>query len=129
MFLNISGILNFLPLSAAHEGLSYYSINDYKKNNSEQIFLNCLLKYKNNYTMFLKDLDSPFTNNLVECSLRMCKSKMKVSGQFKNLVYAEHYANIRSYIETCIRFKINPYDALKKLQNNKPYTINELKNM
>lgn len=111
------------------EGLSYYSKYEFKKDNSEQVLLKRLVKYKENYTMFLKDLDIPFTNNLAERSLRMCKSKMKISGQFKNINYAKYYANIRSYIETCIRFKVNPYEALKRLQNDNPYTIDELKNM
>lgn len=108
------------------EGQSHYENNDYMKGNSEQTLLKRLSKYLDNYLMFLKDLDIPFTNNLAERSLRMCKSKMKVSGQFKNINYAKYYANVRSYIETCYRFNINPYLALNKLQNDEPYTIKEL---
>lgn len=48
------------------------------KGNNEQILLKRSSKYLNNYLMFLKDLDFPFTNNLAERSLRMCRSKMKV---------------------------------------------------
>ena len=51
---------------------------------------------------------------------------MKISGQFKNIKYAEFYARIRSYIETCKRNGINIIDACEKLLNNKPYTLNEI---
>ena len=36
------------------------------------------------------------------------------------------YANILSYIETCYRNGFSRYEALKRLCNNNPYTIEEL---
>lgn len=36
------------------------------------------------------------------------------------------YAKIISYIETCQRNNITRYEALKRLCNGNPYTVNEL---
>ena len=109
------------------EGLTKYCKYTEYKNNIEYNLLNRLKKYKENHLMFLEDIRIPFTNNLAERSLRMCKSKMKVSGQFKNIDTARYYANVRSYIETCIRHNINPYLTLSRLQKGNPLTIKELK--
>ncbi len=46
-------------------------------------------------------------NNLSERALRGIKSKMKISGQFKNIANAEYCVTIRSYIETCYRNGVN----------------------
>ena len=67
-----------------------------------------------------------FINNLSERALRGIKSKMKIAGQFQNIINAEYYAIIRSYIETCYRNNINGYETLVKLMNNEPYTLNEI---
>ncbi len=51
---------------------------------------------------------------------------MKISGQFESVEAAENYAIIKSYIETCRRNKVNEMDALKRLCEGKPYTIQEI---
>lgn len=51
---------------------------------------------------------------------------MKIAGQFKNIVNAEYYANIKSYIETCKRNKINEHEAIIRLFNDNPLTIEEI---
>ena len=51
---------------------------------------------------------------------------MEIAGQFQNIMNAEYYAIIRSYIETCYRNNINGHEALVKLMNNEPYTLNEI---
>ena len=63
---------------------------------------------------------------LSERALRGIKSKMKVSGQFQNVTNAEYYAAIRSYIETCYRNGINGHEALIRLMNDNPYTLEEI---
>jgi len=51
---------------------------------------------------------------------------MKISGQFESVEAAENYAIIKSYIETCRKNKVNEMDALKRLCERKPYTIQEI---
>lgn len=92
----------------------------------EKRLINRLIKYKANYLMWVVRFDVPFDNNLSERSLRMAKTKMKVSGQFANIKNAEYYAAIRSYIETCKRNDLNEHIALVKLFEGKPYTIEEI---
>ena len=76
--------------------------------------------------MWITRFDIPFDNNLAERSLRMSKTKMKVSGQFANINNARYYANIKSYIETCKRNNINEHIAITKLLNNDAYSIDEI---
>jgi len=93
---------------------------------TERTLLDRIVEYRDNYTFWVLDFGIAFTNNLSERGLRGVKSKMKVSGQFQNIENAEYYANIRSYIETCHRNGINEMDALQRLMENKPYTVDEI---
>lgn len=70
--------------------------------------------------------DIPSTNNNSERNIRPVKSKMKISGQFKNIDTAKYYATIRSYIETCKKNGINIIDACVRLMNGQPYTLEEI---
>ena len=92
----------------------------------ERALLIRLMEYRDNYIYWALDFNLPFTNNLSERALRGIKSKMKIAGQFQNIMNAEYYAIIRSYIETCYRNNINGHEALVKLMNNEPYTLNEI---
>ena len=74
----------------------------------------------------MHDFTLPYDNNLSERALRGVKSKMKIAGQFKNIEYAKYYADIKTYIETCYRNNINPTDALIRLMEDSPYTIEEI---
>ena len=94
----------------------------------EKALINRLSNYKNNYLMWIIRFEVPFSNNLSERSLRSSKTKMKVSGQFKNILNAQYYSNIKSYIETCKRNDINIHEALVRLLENNPYSINEILN-
>lgn len=68
----------------------------------------------------------PTSNNLSERSLRMVKCREKVSGQFHSVETARHFADIRTYLETCRRNGINEFDALTRLTQGVPFTIEEL---
>ena len=93
---------------------------------TEKTLLERLVEYRDNYTYWLYDFSIPYTNNEAERGLRGVKTKMKVSGQFQNVENARYYANIRSYTETCHRNGINEVDALIRLLNDNPYTIDEI---
>lgn len=92
----------------------------------ESALLIRLMEYRDNYIYWTLDFNLPFTNNLSERALRGIKSKMKISGQFQNVTNAEYYAVVRSYIETCYRNNINGHEALVRLMNDNPYTLEEI---
>ena len=92
----------------------------------EKALINRILEYKSNYFLWLQDITLPTSNNLSERSLRGAKTKMKIAGQFQSLTYAEYYADIKTYIETCYRNGINPTDALIRLMEDKPYSVEEI---
>ena len=92
----------------------------------ERALLNRVEKYRGNYFAWLEDFTLPTTNNLSERSLRPVKSKMKIAGQFESVDAAVNYAMIRSYIETCRRNGKNENEALRRLCEGNPYTVEEL---
>lgn len=94
----------------------------------ELSFIKDLRKYKKNYLLWTQKFKLPSTNNISERNIRPVKSKMKISGQFKNINYAKYYANIRSYIETCKKNNINIIEACVKLMEGNPYTLEEILN-
>ena len=98
---------------------SYYS-------NDENALLTRLRDYQDNYTEWIRDFTVPVTNNLSERALRFVKCKDKISGQFLSEAYAKHFANIRTYIETCARNGVNQFQALQRLTQDRPYSLLEL---
>ena len=92
----------------------------------EKALLNRIAKYRCNYFAWVEDFSLPTTNNLSERSLRPIKSKLKISGQFESEEYAGYFAMIRTYIETCRRNGVNEIDALRRLCEGRPYTVDEL---
>ena len=93
----------------------------------ERTMIKRLEDYKENYLLWILRFDIPFSNNLSERALRGSKTKMKVSGQFANIQNAEYFARIKSYIETCKCYDVNPHTALIRLIEDNPYTLEELK--
>lgn len=121
--INFDGQFNNILLKGIEENKC---IKDKYYHKDEMTLINRILDYKTNYFMWLHDFSIPTDDNMSERALRGVKSKMKIAGQFQNIEYAKYYANIRSYIETCYRNNINPTDALIRLMENKPYTIEEI---
>ena len=94
--------------------------------NEEFSLLNRIEKYWTNYFLWVEDFRLPTSDSLSERALRLIKSKMKISGQFYSQTTADHYALIKSYIETCHRNGINEFDALQRLSSGTPYTVKEI---
>ena len=92
----------------------------------ERALINRILEYKDNYFLWMYDFSLPTDDNLSERGLRGVKSKMKIAGQFQNEQTAKYYADIKTYIETCYKNKINPTDALIRLMEDNPYTVKEI---
>ena len=95
---------------------------------TERALITRILDYKNEYLLWMHNFEVPFTNNLSERSLRGVKSKQKASGQFWNIESAQHYATIKTYIETCNRNNVNTYNALLMLSIGTPYTLKQILN-
>ena len=85
-----------------------------------------LQKYRDNYFRWVEDFSIPTSNNLSERSLRMVKCHEKVSGQFFSVKTAGFFADMRTYLETCLRNGRNQFQALKRLTSGRPYTLSEL---
>ena len=94
--------------------------------NDEQRILKRIRDYYNNYFMWIGDFSLPTTNNLSERSLRMTKTKLKVAGQFWKVETAREFALVRTYTETCRRNGINEHQALRRLMEGNPYTLEEV---
>ena len=72
-----------------------------------------LNKHESDVLLFAKDAYVPFTNNRAEQDLRMAKVKQKVSGCFRNQVYAQAYCRISSYLQTMANAGHNPLLAIQ----------------
>ena len=72
-----------------------------------------LSKYESAVLLFAKDAYVPFTNNRAEQDLRMAKVKQKVSGCFRNQLYAQAYCRISSYLQTMANAGHNPLLAIQ----------------
>jgi transposase len=89
----------------------------------ERKLLRRLQKYKDNHLLFAYDFTVPFDNNLSERDLRNVKSKLKVSGCFRNERGMQNYLNLQSIIGTCRKKSINFYDTIEKIFKNIPIEI------
>ena len=110
-----------------NEGIKVYEADGNRYyHNDEKNAIAKLEEYKENYFGWVYNFELPTTNNESERSLRMTKSKQKISGQFGDVKSAEDFAAVRTYIETCRRNGKEPYDALYRLMDDDPYTVEEL---
>ena len=94
--------------------------------NDERKLIKRLEQYKESYFLWMHNFDIPPTNNLSERSLRMQKTKLRVSGQYCSIKSAEYFADIRTYTETCSRNGISPFNALSRLMAGNPYSLSEV---
>lgn len=81
-------------------------------------------KYKDNHLAYIYDFNVPFDNNPSERDLRIIKIKTKISGGFKNINSAEAYCDAISIIKTSLKRKINPFESIKDIFNNKVLFVN-----
>ena len=72
-----------------------------------------LKQHKEAVIRFAKDANVPFTNNRAERNLRMSKVKMKVSGCFRQRIYAVAYCRLSSYLQTMKQRGYNPSIAIQ----------------
>ena len=92
----------------------------------ERKLITRIKKYRDNHFRWVFDFNVPITNNLSERNLRGTKVKQKVSGQYLSIDHAKHFADIRTYLQTCRLHEISEYDALLRLTRGSPYTLKEV---
>jgi transposase len=71
-----------------------------------------LQKHKQAVLAFAFNAEVPFTNNQAERDIRPVKVKLKVSGCFRTLTGAEHYARIASFTSTTRKNQLNIFKEL-----------------
>ena len=86
----------------------------------ERALLNRMEKYKDNYLLFLRDFQVPFSNNMSEKDLRICKNRQKMAGGFRNAEGRQMYCDIQSFVETVKRRGLGIYESLVLLLNGSP---------
>jgi transposase len=79
-----------------------------------------LRMYRADVWRFMTDKDVPFTNNLAEQALRMCKVKQKISGCFRTTHGADTFFTIRSYLATMRKQKANLHACLVSVFQGQP---------
>ncbi len=70
-------------------------------------------KYESAVLLFSINSNVSFTNNRAERDLRMSKVKQKVSGCFRNEIYAKAYCRISSFLQTMANKGHNPLIAIQ----------------
>ena len=86
----------------------------------ERALLKRLKKYKTAHLLFLHDFSVPFSNNLSEKDLRICKNRENMSGGFRTDIGRDMYCVIMSVIGSLKRQKINLLYGIKKILNGAP---------
>ena len=86
----------------------------------EKTLLNQLEKYKENHLLFLNDFAVPFSNNMSEKDLRICKNRQKMAGGFRNDKGRQMYCDIMNFVETVKRKKLNIFQSIVALIKGTP---------
>jgi len=86
-----------------------------------QNLLTRLGDFEDSVLAFLYDINVPFTNNLAEQDIRMIKVRLKISGCFRTVHGAEHFARIRSYLSTARKQGQNILDSITAAIKGMPF--------
>jgi transposase len=70
---------------------------------------------------FSREGEVPFTNNLGERDLRPWKTKLKVSGCFRTVKGAQHYARIKGFCSTVKKNGLVVFDQLVAAQKGQSF--------
>lgn len=78
-----------------------------------------LVKYKEQFLLFIHKFEIAFDNNYMERLLRMIKSKTKVAGGFRSSKGGENFGITMSIIKTSKLRNINPLNSIKDIFQSK----------
>lgn len=118
---------NYQNILKRWEDLIRPTIHNYNKKynkTKEEKLAFALEKHKHLFLKFIKEKDVSFDNNQAERDLRMIKVKQKVSGCFRQSLYAECFARIRSYISTLNKNQKNILENIYKALEHKDFFPN-----
>ncbi len=93
------------------------SVDYSEKHKRIRAFIKRLIKNRDSIFTFLYYAGVPPDNNGSERAIRNAKVKMKISNQFKSFEFANHYAVIRSVIDTTIKNSNKVFEALSCVAN------------
>jgi hypothetical protein len=79
-----------------------------------------LREFKEQHLLFLENFDVPFTNNQAERDLRGIKTKAKVSGGFRSEDGGKVYADVKSYVSTLRKQKMNIFQGIRLAFSGNP---------
>jgi transposase len=97
---------------------------DGKLGNKHRALARRLDRRLDDYLQFAVNPAVPFTNNAAEQEIRMAKIRQKISGTMRTLTGAEHFAALRSYIQTTNKHDIPALAALTALTSGNPWLPN-----
>lgn len=86
-----------------------------------QNLLTRLGDFEESVLAFLHDINVPFTNNLAEQDIRMIKVRLKISGCFRTVQGAEHFARIKSYLSTARKQGLNILNSITAAIKGTPF--------
>ena len=86
----------------------------------ENRLLNRLEAYKASYLLFLHQFHIPFSNNMSEKDLRICKNRQKMAGGFRTEEGRQMYCDIMSFIGTVKRRSLNVLHSISALMSGTP---------
>lgn len=108
-------------LNEGHEEyLSDRKLNAYAK--EEINLINRMKEYVHNHLLFLEKFYVPFSNNRAESDLRSTKIRQKI-GKFRSEDGAKNYVVTKSCFSTYKKNKVNVFDAISSLLDNRPVLI------
>jgi transposase len=86
---------------------------DSRKQTKPRNLLERFINYQSEITMFARNFNVPFDNNLAERDIRNAKVKQKVSGAFRSDEGIKNFAKTSSIIGTATKQKLSVFDTIK----------------
>src|SRR5690625_3507025 len=98
--------------------ISVYTKRGKPKRSKDHNLYRVLLKHRNELLRFITDPQIPFDNNQAERDLRMLKTKMKISNQFKTEELMQTHLDIRAFLSTAVKRGKNILDTIQEAYLN-----------
>src|ERR1035437_831176 len=108
-------------LAAGKRYLRYAGTRDPLGARKAKNLLRRLTVYEADVLRFARDPRVPFTNNLAERDIRMCKLQQKVSGGWRTEAGASDFLTTRGYLSTLRKNGVNPLRGLERAFVGNPW--------